>query len=246
MELNINVYTNESCKITITDLTTDYQEESNSNSNVDRFRYSDTISIDVLQLNSSEGRKLYNPVFSKHDYNLESITIPVNFDGWFKICHIIIPTKQWFENEKRKGSTSILGFYQGVYYSDGKEIYKYYNGISEKVDLSEIVERNIRGTTISRYTQDHFSICFLRKCYINLCQSIFNSSAFDKCSNKNKLDCNLTFKRDMVWMAINVINYLVQFNQLGEAQRLVERISSCNGLCSNNSYKSKTNGCGCS
>jgi hypothetical protein len=49
-----------------------------------------------------------------------------------------------------------------------------------------------------------------------------------------------------VWMAINVISYLVEFKQLAEAQRVLERISSCNGVCNNNSYKTKTNGCGCS
>jgi len=48
----------------------------------------------------------------------------------------------------------------------------------------------------------------------------------------------------MVWMAINVIKYLVEFNQFAEAQRLIERLSSCNGLCGSNK-SSRKGGCGC-
>jgi len=65
--------------------------------------------------------------------------------------------------------------YQGVYYADGAKIYKYYDGESTTVPLSEVVERNTENTTISRCTQDYVSICFLVKCYIDLCKQIFNS-----------------------------------------------------------------------
>lgn len=245
MELKIHICANESCKVTIQDLTTDYQDEGNTNSNYGKFRYSDTVSIDVLQHNKVESTELQIPVFSLHGTKVEPITLPVGFDGWFKVQHIILPTEQWFERELAKGSTSILRLYSGVYYTNGKNIYKYYNGQSTTVPLEEIVERNVEGTTISRCSQDYVSICFLRKCYINLCQQIFNARAFDKCWNKNKIDCELIFKRDMVWMAINVIKYMVEFNQLAEAARLLERIQGCNGLCMSQHSKSMSSGCGC-
>lgn len=245
MELKIHVYTKASYKVIVTDLTTDYQEEGNSNSNYGRFRYSDTMSIDVLQHNKIGSTQLQTPIFSTHEQKMEPVTLPVEFDGWFTVQHIILPTVQWFERELAKGSTSILGLYQGVYYTNGKNIYKYYEGRSTTVPLEEIVERNTEGTTLSRYSKDYVSICFLRKCYINLCQQIFNARAFDKCWNKNKIDCELTFRRDMVWMAINVIKYMVEFNQLAEAARLIERIGGCNGLCMSQYSKSMSSGCGC-
>lgn len=245
MDLKIHICANESCKVTITDLTTDYQDESNTNSNYGKFRYSDTISIDVLQHNKITSTELQTPIFSTHGKKVEPITLPVGFDGWFQVQHIILPTEEWFQRELDKGETSILNLYQGVYYTNGKNIYKYYNNESTTVPLEEIVERNTEGTTISRCSQDYISICFLRKCYINLCQQIFNARAFDKCWNKNKIDSELIFKRDMVWMAINVIKYMVEFNQLAEAARLLERIGGCNGLCMSQYSKSVSSGCGC-
>lgn len=246
LNIKIKVCTNESCKITVQDLTDNYQPEDNTNSNYGTFRYSDTLSIDVLQLNKTTGTQLLNPVYSLHEDKLTPVTLPVSFDGWFKIQHIVLPTKEWFDREQEKGELSIVRFYEGVYYSDGKKVYKYYNGQSTITDLDEVIERNTENTTIHRYTEDYVSICFLRKCYINLCQQIFNSRAFDKCWNKNKIDSELVFKRDLVWMAINVIKYMVEFNQFAEAARLIERLTSCNGLCQNmSSTSNKSIGCGC-
>lgn len=245
MELKIHICANESCKVTITDLTTDYQDESNTNSNYGKFRYSDTMSIDVLQHNKVDATVLQTPVFSIHEKQTKSITLPVAFDGWFEVQHIVLPTEEWFKNELAKGSTSILGMYTGVYYTNGQNIFKYYNGESTAVPLEEIVERNTEGTTISRCSQNYVSICFLRKCYINLCQQIFNARAFDKCWNKNKIDSELIFKRDLVWMAINVIKYMVEFNQFQEAARLIYRLNGCNGLCMSQYSKSVSSGCGC-
>lgn len=245
MELKIHICTNESCKVIIKDITKDYQPEGNTNSNYGKFRYSDTVSIDVLQHNKIEGMELQAPVFSPHTDKLEPITLPVKFDGWFQVQHIVLPTKEWFLNELEKEDTSILKLYNGVYFTDGQNIFKYYDKQVIAVSLQEIVERNTEGTTISRCSQDYVSICFLRKCYINLCQQIFNSRAFDKCSSKNKVDCELTFKRDLVWMAINVIKYMVEFNQFEEAARILNRISGCNGLCMSQHSAAPSSGCGC-
>lgn len=245
MELDINICINDSCKITIEDLTIDYQPEYNTNSNYGKFRYSDTYSIDVLQHIKTDGTELQSATITKHEGKTCPVTLPVNFDGWFKVHHIVLPSIQWFEDNLKDKEISILNLYQAVYYTDGENIYKYINGNKGIVPLQEIIERNTENTTISRVTKDYVSICFLRKCYINLCQQILNSRGFDKCSNKNKIDSELVFKRDMVWMAINVITYMAEFNQLYEIARLIERITSCNGLCPSVSSQT-TRGCGCS
>ena len=42
-----------------------------------------------------------------------------------------------------------------------------------------------------------------------------------KCYTYN-VDKELAIKRDLVWMGINVVRYLVQFNMLAEAERIIE------------------------
>lgn len=65
------------------------------------------------------------------------------------------------------------------------------------------------------------------------------------CGEKIDLDVNLKYKRDLVQSTLSVIQYLVDCNRLEEAQRILERIGSCNGICptaNDNISKSK---CGC-
>ena len=239
MELNINITTSNKCKIVVQDVST-YLAEDFSGIVKGKFKYSDTISIDVLQHNQT-----LKTIYTKHD-TLKSIDIPIGFDGQFSLVHLVIPNIEWFNRELEKTEESALGLYDIVYFSDGIDIYKYINGETSQVTIDDILEINTVNTTISRISRDFVSICFLRKCYINLCQQIFNDRGISKCWNKNKVDSELIYKRDLVWMAINVVKYLTQCEQLAEAERVIETIQGCNGLCVSTNLTNSTNGCGCS
>ena len=244
MELNINVTTSDSCKIVISDIST-YLAEDFSGTVKGKFKYSDTVSIDVLQHNKTTETVYRDPVYTKHD-TLQPINIPVEFDGWFDVIHLVLPSIEWFNREIDKSEGSALGLYDLVYFSDGIDIYKYLDGNVSQVTIIEVLEVNPINTTVSKTNRDYVSICFLRKCYINLCQQIFEDRGFSRCWNKNKVDSELIYKRDLVWMAINVIKYLTECEQLAEVERIIETIQGCNGLCVSSNLTSKTNGCGCS
>ena len=244
MELNINVTTSDSCKIMVSDIST-YLAEDFSGTVKGKFKYSDTVSIDVLQHNKTTETVYRDPVYTKHD-TLQPINIPVEFDGWFDVIHLVLPSIEWFNREIDKSEGSALGLYDLVYFSDGIDIYKYLDGNVSQVTIIEVLEVNPINTTVSKTNRDYVSICFLRKCYINLCQQIFEDRGFSRCWNKNKVDSELIYKRDLVWMAINVIKYLTECEQLAEVERIIETIQGCNGLCVSSNLTSKTNGCGCS
>lgn len=244
MELNINVTTSDNCKIMVSDIST-YLAEDFSGTVKGKFKYSDTVSIDVLQHNKTTETVYRDPVYTKHD-TLQPINIPVEFDGWFDVIHLVLPSIEWFNREINKSEGSALGLYDLVYFSDGIDIYKYLDGNVSQVTIIEVLEVNPINTTVSKTNRDYVSICFLRKCYINLCQQIFEDRGFSRCWNKNKVDSELIYKRDLVWMAINVIKYLTECEQLAEVERIIETIQGCNGLCVSSNLTSKTNGCGCS
>ena len=244
MELNINVTTSDNCKIMVSDIST-YLAEDFSGTVKGKFKYSDTVSIDVLQHNKTTETVYRDPVYTKHD-TLQPINIPVEFDGWFDVIHLVLPSIEWFNREIDKSEGSALGLYDLVYFSDGIDIYKYLDGNVSQVNIIEVLEVNPINTTVSKINRDYVSICFLRKCYINLCQQIFEDRGFSRCWNKNKVDSELIYKRDLVWMAINVIKYLTECEQLAEVERIIETIQGCNGLCVSSNLTSKTNGCGCS
>ena len=244
MELNINITTSDKCKIVVQDVST-YLAEDFSGTVKGKFKYSDTVSIDVLQHNKTTETVYRDPIYTKHD-TLQPINIPVEFDGWFDVIHLVLPSIEWFNREIDKSEGSALGLYDLVYFSDGIGIYKYLDGNVSQVTINEVLEVNPINTTISKTNRDYVSICFLRKCYINLCQQIFEDRGFSRCWNKNKVDSELIYKRDLVWMAINVIKYLTECEQLAEVERIIETIQGCNGLCVSSNLTSKTNGCGCS
>ena len=244
MELNINVTTSNNCKIIVSDIST-YLAEDFSGTVKGKFKYSDTVSIDVLQHNKTTETIYRDPVYTKHD-TIQPINIPVEFDGWFEIIHLVLPSIEWVNKEISKGEGSALDLYNLVYFSDGIDIYKYLGGNVSQVTITEVLEVNPINTTISKTSRDYVSICFLRKCYINLCQQIFNDRGFSHCWSKNEVDSELVYKRDLIWMAINVIKYLTECEQLAEVERIIETIQGCNGLCTSSNLIRNTNGCGCS
>lgn len=245
MDLNINIKTNGSCSVIIQDAT-EYLPEGFTGTVKSKFKYSDTVSVDVLQYNKIQDPYYSNPTYTKHTDQESYTKIPVSSDGWFNVIHVVLPSKEWFDRELVKTSASALNVYSIVYYSDGNKVYKYTNGTSQEVPIDEVLEINPANTTISKTSKNFVSICFLRKCYINLCQQIFNDRGFSQCWNKNSIDSELIYKRDLVWMAINVIKYLTECEQLYEVERIIESIQGCNGLCSSQNNTSKIGGCGCS
>ena len=244
---DIKVCTGAKCAVAISEINTNYLKENSTAIAKNKFRYSDTVSIDVLQLNKSTGQQIQNPVFTIRDSKINPVQLQVSFDGWFTICHIVIPNKQWFDKEFEKSTDSALNLYDTIYYSDGAKIYKYINNEITEVSVGELINRNIEGTTISIVKKDYVSVCFLRKCYVNLCQQLFNLNIISECSNNKKDNCDLIFQSDLIWMALNVIQYMTELNQLAEAERIIEQLGrGCNGLCKQTFEQLSKSGCGCS
>lgn len=244
---DIKVCTGTKCAVNITEIVGDYLPESSTSTAKNKFRYSDTVSIDVLQLNKSTDYQIQTPVFTIRDSEIKPVQLSVSFDGWFTICHIVLPSAKWFDSELKKITGSAIELYGTVYYSDGHKVFKYLNNNSVEVTLDEVINRNPENTTIAIVKKDYVSVCFLRDCYINLCRQLFNSNILTECGNTNKDNCELVFQRDLIWMALNVIQYLTELQQLAEAERIIEQLGrGCNGLCKQNSQQSSKSRCGCS
>lgn len=238
MELSIKLNIKDN-QIFINDLTT-YLEETNNNFLLNKFKKSDTSSLIIVSLNKLNEEKIIT--------NTIGNDITVNQDGWLKIYYLVLPTKKWF----LKQNSESLKNYDVIYYIDGNEIYwnnptsKEFGKIINIEELLDVIQLKNIKTSISYIIKDQISIYNLQKCYINLCQQIFESRGITQCWNKNNIDSELIYKRDLVWMGINVIKYMVECNQLYEAERIIETLNSCNGICNNTKTKNYEQGCGCS
>lgn len=253
MELCFEICTNERCKVYVKDNTVEdpskgYIPESSDVIAKGRFKFSDTglVSIIYLERYDDKDKKVVNVVFNKHDYEKKSEghEIKINFDGVFTVYNVVLPTDDWFQRMLLSNPDALL-IYDTLYTVDAEAgyVYKYVKkedtGDVVTIDsfdrtgasAEELIERNPEGTTISVDCGTFVSVCFLLHCYLSLCQAIFEDQGFSQCFTRNEIDSQLVWKRDTVWMALNVIRYLTEFNRLQEVQRIIELIGGCNGLC---------------
>lgn len=243
MEAIIKIIPTDTCKIIIKDLST-YLSEDFTGETQNKFKYSETMSVDIIQHNKINDKVIKNILYNIHTDQIDT-SLSINFDGWFTITHLILPSKEWFNKELNKPEGSSLNLYKEVYYTDGKSVYQYINQESKEVPIESLLAIDHTGTTIFKTTQDYISICFLRKCYINLCQEIFNNRGFSQCRDRNYVDPDLIYRRDLLLMSLNVIGYLTEKEQLNEVERLIELLRGCNGLCTESVIMLRDNDCGC-
>lgn len=128
-----------------------------------------------------------------------------NPDGYYTVCKLTIPLE---------------GTY---YYKDGK----YYHG-EEEITLQELINLNQEVSGIQIEYFYYFMLCKLKKCFINICQELFKQQN-SICTKPT--DSFLSYKKDLLWAAINTLEYLIEMDRAEEAQILLKELTECNGLC---------------
>lgn len=238
------------CAIVITDLTQDSNEyvtesilDAEAYYERNKFKYSETYTVNIIQKNTVTSEEILDTLYTDHSSYLDEVHYQLKQDGFYTIHHLILPSLEWLQRELEK-EHSVLEKDLDVYVCDCSNVYRYCSGELTQVSSEVLAEINTENTTISRTSIDQFSICYLYDCYVSLCRQIFKRINY-RCVNENDLD-EIKFKRDFLWMTINIIKYYVELNQLLEAQRLLEEVNFCGGLCNEQGLsKQQGSGCGC-
>ena len=80
MDLNINIQTNDNCSVVIQDIT-EYLPEESTGTVKSKFKYSDTVSIDILQYNKIQDPYYSVPVYTKHSDKNHYTKISIKDEG---------------------------------------------------------------------------------------------------------------------------------------------------------------------
>ena len=245
------------CGITVTGLEIDNDEYLNEViASTRNYTYEQSVTINILKSINSQQEEIVRDVkIVEHKVDcIDESDFEMEVDGLHSITHMILPTQEWL-NYLLVHSPSSLEAYYGIYYYDTytHQYMKYDNGEYIVVSLDEILEINAvppvniteLTTTIIKNSKSTFCLCKIRECFYKICRKLLENYPI-KCPDK-KSDLNQwSYYRDVLWMAINTIKYLLEKEQFYEAQRILEEITRCGSMCDNlGTIKKSISNCGC-
>lgn len=240
------------CELVITDLTQDSDEyvletveDASAYYTNNKFKYSETCTINLIyKVGTTSDDELLANICTDHCLYLDEAHYALPSDGYYKIYHFILPTESWYESA---GEKSLVVMVRDVFTCDPEtgKIYKRTsrNPVRDEQSVEDLIEQiGLDTNTVSGAMFQQFSICQLYGCYIALCKPVFESKNY-RCADKTGLS-DVIFKRDFIWMTINIIKYYVEDGLFMEAQRLLEEVNYCGGFCNELPVRSES-GCGC-
>lgn len=246
------------CGITVTGLELDNDEYLNEPiASIRNYTYEQSVTINILKsVNSKQEDTIEDVSISLHRVDcIDESTFTMTKDGMHQITHMILPTQDWFNYIMLHAPESLQAYY-GVYFYDTikNSFIKFDGNYLVEVPLQEILEINAVApsnvteltTTIIKNTKNTFCLCKLRDCFYKICRNLLEQYPV-KCPDKSTDLNQYKYYRDILWMTINTIKYLLERQQFYEAQRMLEDVTYCGSICNNLSVTTKnSSNCGCS
>lgn len=218
MELNINIHETVAGDIFVKELAYEqgfYKEI---------IPFEKSVSITVLKRNTTAKSEIVKAYIHNHKVTEVINKFKVKYDGWYDIIHFIVPLI---------GSSEDL---HNQYCSDGTQLFKYNNGQPIGVPIEAALADNSLSLSTTAITQKSTFVLFnLWQCYLNYCKRMLEAECL---KNTPCIECNDegSKNRNLIWIFLNAIQYYVRFGNLQAAQELLENISGCNSLCSNEMF----------
>lgn len=101
-----------------------------------------------------------------------------------------------------------------------------YNPLGEVISVSDLLNTDITDTNIIKESDEILFYYYLNKYYVDLIQSKIFKNIFSCDCLESKEDKLII---DTLTMGLEVLRTLEQYNQYYEAQRILEKLSTCNG-----------------
>lgn len=213
------------------------------------YRWEHSVTINTLATVNAEGLESFKQyyVVDHEDCCSDRLEVRLDKDGLYRIAHIILPTRTWIDAFIAAGES--LNLYNKIYFYDEGKFYIWgINGATEIEFAGIYNELAGFGNTIIRSDKNTFAMYYLNNCFNTVVKDLLKNlpktdGSCGKCSTSEyeKKVAN----RDILWMFINVIKYSLETEKkLYEAQRFLEKVNKCNGICGN-PLNTTYNGCGC-
>ena len=245
MQLNINIHETVGGDLFVKELA--YEQGAYADASEESFplsspKFTQSASITVLTRHTSTSSDIVKAFVHDHHITEVSNKFPVQYDGWYEVTHLVIPNENWLIEAEEKGA---LDNFTNIYICKDHQVYQFSNSQLALIDITEVLESESLADSNIWVTKKNVFVLFnLWQCYLNYCKKMLES----ECSQDTQCsDCNNEFtkNRDLIWIFLNAIQYLVKFGEMPKAQELLENITGgCNTLCSSEMFM-KQYDCGC-
>lgn len=165
-------------------------------------------------------------------------------DGLYTIDHFIVPTVDWYNYIYSSGSFESTYEIVICFDPESKSLYQVDSeGNSSAISPQQLLSMYNDNLDISVAHSQSITLCTcgLHECYFHIAMQLLQSAG--PCSTQDSAD--LVYKRDMVWMGINVINYLLDLGDPYTAALVLKKLEECNGVCSKWLQHKPFKDCGC-
>ena len=169
--------------------------------------------VHILLLNGSKDKKLVAITYNDGGDQLD--VGPID-DGFYTLISLEV---------FKSVDAELLEKLKKIYVSDGKNLYKV---TEEGAEIINPLEAYYDKDLETKQEESFFSICFLKKCFIYLCEQLVGDSEEFIYKKKEKEE---NFKKDFVWITYKILIYLINNCRYLEAQQILEQIEDCNGFC---------------
>lgn len=208
-------------------------------------KYEDTITLDIVTKEKLDSTEIIALDFIPHIKGkyLNESHILLGSDGRFKITHIIIPTLEWYLKKDWYCQK-----YKNIYITNHNKIYKIENGEYIEIDPLDLTTNiNLEKSTIVKDEKLFFTICYLYKCYMNMCTELLSTMEKNAPTYDKDLDKNIVYKRDFLYISIKILQKLIECCNFTDSEEIIEGLEGCNGFCPHYATinNSSSSGCGC-
>lgn len=214
------------------------------------FRFTDTATLTVVcKVSEDKQLSILQASLITHylidGYEGPDITqVRYDEDGLFRIFHMIIPTTTWLNDYLLEFNDSPEKIYGTVYVTDYEKFYICQDGKLVPIGIDELISSSLDNASV--YEEDIYTFNYdgLKECLAKHSEDLLNKLCSAKCPDKSSDDY---FIRDILWMAVNVIQYLLEQGSFFEALRILHLIQGCGAnICPGKSTKDESrSGCGC-
>lgn len=188
-----------------------------------KFLYGNTISINYLQKITSDDSKIEKVYISEHNGPEETV-FEISKDGYYRINHLIIPTKDWLDTLDLE---NVVKFDKVYFYMNGETYeYNFKNKQATRIDPILLLGACDLNTTIFSSEEDFILINNIEDCLTKM----INKKFVEQDCNKSQDSVNNT-RIEYTQMIYNLLDYYISCGNLLEAEIILEDFLKCYNVC---------------